>query len=67
MIPDWFADEYLFQAMRLWSEGHMPQVLRHFGKFINRAAGSALVDAVTESDAMRAALNAPLERPETKN
>lgn len=59
VVPKWFVDEYVFQAMRLWADGHLGQLLRHFASFVNRAAGAPLVDEVGEAEAIREALFAP--------
>ncbi len=63
LIPQWFVDEYVFQAMRLWAEGQLDEVLRHFANFVNRAAGQDLIDAVAERALLRTALDSPFEKP----
>jgi hypothetical protein len=62
-IPAWFADEYVFQAMRLWADDHLDEVIRHFANFVNRAAGVDLVDAVAEREVLHQALESPFEKP----
>ena len=63
-IPSWFANEYVFQAMRLWESDQLDEALRHFANFINRAAGEDIVDASAERDLVRKALDAPPEKPQ---
>jgi hypothetical protein len=63
LIPQWYVDEYVFQAMRLWADGHIGQLLRHFANFVNRAAGTSLIDAVAEAEAVREARVAPPPPP----
>ena len=38
-IPDWYEDEFVFAAMKLWEADRQPQVLRHFAIFFDRALG----------------------------
>lgn len=66
LIPTWWVDEYVFQAMRLWSEGQVDEALRHFANFINRAAGEPLVDAAGDAQLVREALSSPPERVQRK-
>lgn len=62
-IPQWYVDEYVFQAMLLWADDAIDQTLRHFAAFINRAAGSALIDGEAIAEEVRAAKRAPDEPP----
>jgi len=61
-IPQWYVDEYVFQAMLLWAEDAIDLTLRHFAAFINRAAGSALIDGEAVAEEVRAARRAPDEQ-----
>ena len=62
-IPAWFAEEYVFQAMRLWASDQLGECLRHFAGFINRAAGQDLIDAGAERDLVRQLLDMGSEKP----
>jgi hypothetical protein len=61
-IPQWYVDEYVFQAMLLWAEDAIDLTLRHFAAFINRAAGSPLIDGESVAEEVRAARRAPDEQ-----
>jgi hypothetical protein len=54
-IPAWFEDEYIFAAMRLWADGRLAQLLRHFRVFFERATGRELACEPLDPDALRAA------------
>ena len=49
-VPEWFADEYLFNGMKLWADGRPAQLLRHFAAFFERG----LERAIPEDDAIDA-------------
>lgn len=61
-IPQWYVDEYVFQAMLLWADDAIDQTLRHFAAFINRAAGTPLIDGEAVAEEVRAARRAPDEQ-----
>ncbi|MDX1579769.1 MAG: hypothetical protein R3266_14890 [Gemmatimonadota bacterium] len=44
-IPDWYVEETIFQGMKLWHEQRPADLLRSFGRVLDRVAGEPVVDA----------------------
>ena len=61
-IPQWFVNEYVFQAMRRWADDDLDEVLRHFANFMNRAAEEEIINAIAEREQLRQALDSPFEQ-----
>ena len=51
-IFDWYADEVIFQGIKLWKEERPVELLRNFGRVFDRVAGEPVVFNNDEAEAL---------------
>jgi hypothetical protein len=51
-IPEWYIDEVVFQGMKLWKEDRPTDLLRNFGRVLDRVAGEPVVFNLEEAQAI---------------